>query len=135
LKTTKFLNLSAIMIILIAVAAGCGKNGNVLGPNELNNQVSFQISQQGGQNGGTEFLFKPSANVKISRIVSMLPSQQFADTTNFANINYVYSKDTTYVVGEYTGVQNGQQWKFEFSGSVPGQNTSNYKATTNYTVQ
>ena len=136
MKTTKFLNLTSIVIILVAVIlTGCSKNSNVIGPNNLNNQPSFQITQQAGLNGGTEFLFKPSFNVMISRIVSKYVAQQFADTINYTNVNYVYSKDTTYVINEYTGVENGQQWVFEFTGSLPGQNNSNYKISTNYRVQ
>jgi len=124
------------MLFLFFAAAfltGCSKSDNVLGPQ--NNQVSFQISQQAGFYGGTEFLFKPSVNIKISRIVSKYTAQQFADTLNLGNVNYIYSKDTTYIINEYTGVQAGQQWNFDFTGSVPNQNNSNYSVSANYTVQ
>jgi hypothetical protein len=124
-----------LLLFTAAVISGCGKNGSVVGPNSPNANLTFQISQRAGFNGGTEFLFKPSADVKISRIISIYAPQQFADTISYTNLNYVYSKDTVYIVNEYTGVQNGQQWNFSFTGSVPGQTNSGYNVTANYTVQ
>jgi hypothetical protein len=121
------------ILLLGIIIGGCSKNGSVTGPNGNNNQVSFQISQQGGNNGGVQFLFKPAADVKISRIISKLPAEQFADTISYTNTNYVYSKDTTYVINEYTGIQAGQQWNFNFTGL--GSNNSNYYVSVNYTAQ
>lgn len=135
MKTTKLFKFTAVIILLMVVSLGCNKNDSVLGPNGLNNQVSFTMAQQNGANGGVEFLFQPSVDVKISKMVSILPSQNFTDTIINNNSNYVFSKDTLYIVGEYTGVVNGQQWKFDFTGSIPGQNNSNYNVTANYTVQ
>ena len=120
------------LLITAAVIAGCSKNDSVLGPN--GNQVSFTITQQNGPNNGVEFLFNPSVDTKISRIVSRYAALQFADTISFANTNYTYSKDSVYLINEYVGVVNGQQWNFDFSGSTTGQNNSNYNVTTNYTV-
>ncbi|MCI0450361.1 MAG: hypothetical protein L0Y79_11370 [Chlorobi bacterium] len=135
MKSQKLIKLFFLFVSITAIAAsGCSKTDNVLGPN-LGSGVTFQISQQTGLNGGTEFLFKPSANIKVSRIISKLDAQQFADTISYTNTNYVYSRDTTYIINEYTSVQNGQQWKFNFTGSFPGQNNSNYDVTSNYTVQ
>jgi hypothetical protein len=129
----KIITLAAFLLVVIA--AGCNKNDGILGPNGFNNQVSFQISQQNGQNGGVEFIFQPSVDTKISRVISKLPAQQFADTINAPNPNYLYSKDSLYFINEYIGVQNGQQWNFDFTGTVPGMNNSNYTVTANYTVQ
>ena len=117
-----FLSIAALLVI---IAAGCNKNDSVMGPNGSN--VSFQISQQNGFNG-VEFLFTPSADTKITKIVSRYPAQQFADTVTFGNPNYTYSKDTIYIISEYIGVAAGQQWQFDFSGA-------NYNTTANYTVQ
>lgn len=134
MKTKKFIKISIALALLTAIViSGCSKSGNVVGPNSP--QVSFQISQQPGQNGGTEFLFTPSVDVKISRIISIYQPQQFADTISYTNVNYVYSKGTTYIINEYTGVQNGQQWNFNFTGSISGQQNSNYNVTANYTAQ
>lgn len=132
MKTQNLFKGLVLMAFLTVIAiTGCSKNDSITGPNT---QVTFPISQRQGQNGGTQFLFKPSANTKISRIVSNYPAQQFIDTLNFGNPNYVYSKDTTYIINEYVNVTPGQQWKFDFSGQVNGGN-SNYSVTSNYTVQ
>jgi hypothetical protein len=131
----KFIMFSLFTVFTAVIAlTGCSKNDSVIGPNG-SSQVSFQISQQSGQFGGVQFLFKPSVDTKISRIISKFSAQQFADTISFGNQNYVYSKDTVYIVSEYTGIQNGQQWNFDFTGSIPNQNNSNYTVTANYTAQ
>ena len=132
--TKKLIKTLVLPLAILAIfAAGCSKNNSVLGPDGGNQQISFQISQQPGNLGGVQFLFRPAVNVKISKIVSSLPAQQFADTIRFNNTNIVYSKDTTYIVGEYTGVQNGQQWNFNFSGQ--GNTNANYSVNVNYTAQ
>jgi hypothetical protein len=71
-------------------------------------------------------------DVKVSQVICRFEAQQFADTINFPNPNYVYSKDTVYIISEYTGIENGQLWRFSFAGSV---NNSNYNTTINYTAQ
>lgn len=134
MKTIKAIKLTVVLAALFTVIiTGCSKNDGVIGPN-FNSQVSFQISKQGGNFGGTQFLFRPSVDVKVSTIICKYDAQQFSDTISYANTNYVYSKDTTYIINEYTGVENGQQWKMNFTGSIPGQNNSNYDVTSNYTV-
>jgi hypothetical protein len=126
---------SAIIILIVFIAAGCSKNDGVLGPNGLNSQVTFRISQQQGINGGTEFLFTPGVDLNVSRIVLKYNAEQYTDTLKNNNTSYVFSKDTSYVIGEYTGVAAGQQWNFDFTGTVPGQINPNYSVTVNYTVQ
>lgn len=120
---------------LTLALSGCSKNDSVLGPNGFNSAVSFQITQQDGQFGGVQFLFKPSVDTRLSRIVSRYAAEQFADTISYGNQNYVYSKDTVYIINEYVGIQNGQQWNFDFTGSISNQNNSNYTVTANYTAQ
>jgi hypothetical protein len=112
---------------------GCSNTGGITNPNQ-NSQVSFKISQRQGVNNSTEFLFQPTADTKISRIVCRYPAQQFTDSLNFSNTNYNYSKDSVYIISDYINVQQGQQWKFDFSGTVSGMN-SNYSSTSDYTVQ
>jgi len=123
--------------MLALLAAGCSKTDSVLGPNGIlgGNQVTFQISQRNGINGGVEFMFKPSVDVKISRVVSIYQPENYTDTLNYTNTNFVYSKDETYIIQEYIGVVQGQQWNFNFTGQIPGQNNANYNVTANYTVQ
>ena len=131
---TKTNILIIIFFFAAAFLAGCNKNDSVLGPNQ-NNQVSFQIAQQNGLNGGVEFLFQPSVDLKITRMITEFPAQQLADTNYNPNPDYIFSKDTLYMIGEYTGVVNGQKWNFNFTGYIPGQNNLSYDVTSNYTVQ
>ena len=135
MKIQKIFKLPLVVAVLAAaIITGCSKNDGVIGPNFNSSQVSFQISKQVGNFGGTQFLFRPSVDAKISTIICKLEAQQFADTISFANTNYVYSKDTTYIIGEYTGIEIGQQWKMNFTGALPSQNNSSYNVTSNYTV-
>ncbi|MBZ0201520.1 MAG: hypothetical protein IT281_04395 [Ignavibacteria bacterium] len=119
--------------IMLAAASGCSNNGNVLGPNQ-NSNVTFSITQEVSQTGSMQFMFKPGTDIKISQLISKFPAEQFADTLIFGNPNYVYSKDTTYIINRYVNVYAGQHWIFDFTGTVPGSN-SQYNTSINYTVQ
>lgn len=132
---TKGIFKNSVLLALFGLAAfaGCSKNDSILGSNQ-NSGVSFQISQRNGANNGIEFLFKPSADAKISSIVCRFPAEQFADTIAGNNPNHVFSKDTIYFINEYINVTPGQHWQFDFSGSSPAGN-SPYNVTSNYTVQ
>ena len=131
---TKNIFKKSVLLALLALAslAGC-KHDTILGPNQ-NAGVNFQISQRNGANNGIEFLFRPSADAKISNVVCRFPAQQFADTIPSNNPNYVFSKDSTYTIHEYINVTPGQQWQFDFTGNSAAGN-SPYKVTSNYTVQ
>ena len=140
MKTMKAKNIfkNSILLVLLALAsfAGCSKNDNITGPNTFgpnqNAGVNFEISQQNGANNGIEFLFTPSSDAKISRVVCRFPAQQFADTIASNDPNLVFSKGTTYIINEYINVTPGQKWQFEFSGNS---GNSQYNVTSNYTVQ
>ncbi|MBV6478242.1 MAG: hypothetical protein HGGPFJEG_00992 [Ignavibacteria bacterium] len=131
---TKNIFKNAVILILFALAAftGC-KSNNVTGPNQ-NQEANFQISQRNGVNNSIEFLFKPSADAKILRVVCRFQEQQFVDTITNNNPNYLFSKDSIYTINEYINVAAGQQWQFDFTGNTPAGN-SPYKVTSNYTVQ
>ncbi len=101
------------LFVLSAVyAIGC--KSDTTGP--LNSGVTFAMSTAPGTTG-TFFTFKPGVDVKLTRVVVSLPAQPFFDTLTDGG-TYVYSKDTTYNLSEYTGVATGQQWKFYFTGST-----------------
>lgn len=122
------------LILIYLLVTGCSKNDSVIGPN-MNQQVSFQISQRTTATGSIQFMFKPNIDVNISKIVSRYNAQPFSDTLSFSNTAYVYSKDTTYIINNYTGVQSGQLWNFDFTGTIPGQPNATFSVTSNYTVQ
>lgn len=128
----KTLILLTVIFIAALFASGCKDNGVSDPMNQYN--VTFQISQRINPSGSVQFTFKPSADAKISSIVSKYAAEQFTDSLVYGNQNYVYSKDTTYIINNYTGVTQGQQWQFEFSGHAPSAN-STYKVTSSYTVQ
>jgi hypothetical protein len=115
-----------ILAYLLYFTAGC--NNSVTGPSASN--VTFSISQQPGTQG-VRFYGKPSVDVKLTKVISNVNT--FFDTVNVANPNYVFSKDTSYFINEYTGVQTGQQWKFNFIGATASGNTA-FNVTSSYTV-
>lgn len=127
------LKLSLLFIVILFAASGCNNTGSISGPDQ-NSNVSFTITQQLTQTGSMQFMFKPGIDIKISTLISKYPAEQFADTLSYGNPNYVYSKDTTYIINRYVNVYAGQQWVFEFKGTDPGSN-SQYSKTINYTVQ
>jgi hypothetical protein len=112
---------------------GCGDKSGVIGPNQSQN-VSFSITQQVTSTGSMQFMFKPAEDIKISRLISKFTAEQFTDTLTYGNPNYVYSKDTAYIINRYVNVFAGQQWIFDFTGTVPASN-SQYNVAINYTVQ
>ena len=116
----------AIAAYLIYTISGCGNS--VTSP--IAGNVTFSINQQAGQNGGIEFLAKPSLDVKITKVISK--EGTFADTIA-PPPTYVFSKDSFYVINEYNGVATGQQWTFNFTGTVNSDNSS-YNVTSNYSV-
>ncbi len=120
-------------VLMFAALSGCNNNGSVTGPNH-NANVSFSISQEVTQTGSMQFRFKPGSDIKISRLISRYPAEQFTDTLTYGNPNYIYSKDTVYIINNYINVVSGQQWIFDFAGSIPGSN-SQYNVSANYTVQ
>lgn len=116
-----------LFVLSVIYAIGC--KSNTTGP--LDSNVTFAMSSGAGTTG-TIFAFKPSVDVKLTRVIVSLPSQPFFDTLTDAG-TYVYSKDTVYNISEYTGVTTGQQWKFYFTGSTTS-NSAFTDATANYTV-
>lgn len=93
--------------------------------------ATFAMSTAPGTTG-TFFTFKPSVDVKLTRVVVSLPAQPFFDTLTDAG-TYVYSKDTIYNLSEYTGVATGQAWKFYFTGSTTS-NSAFTNAEANLTI-
>ena len=128
-----FKNSILFALVSLGVFAGCNKSENLLGPNQ-NLGVNFQISQRNGANNGIEFLFTPSEDTKISGVICRFPAQQLADTIQGNDPNQVFSKNSTYTINEYINVTPGHQWQFDFSGNS-AEGNSQYKVTSNYTVQ
>ncbi|MDZ4711139.1 MAG: hypothetical protein SGI89_02300 [bacterium] len=123
-----------ITALLLFIAAGCGSNstgGGIIGPGGGGN-VSFTIS--GTPNGQNyDFGFKPNVDVKVTTLIVGLPAQPFFDTIQNGNPAYVFSKDTVYNFGPYTGVQSQQAWTFQFAGTENSNGTA-YSTTANFVI-
>ncbi len=126
----------AVVLFVAASLYSCGNDSSGsggLGPGGGGSgSISFTISGQGDPNNYT-FAFKPSVDTKLSTVILALPAQQFADTLTNNNPNYVYSKDTTYALTNYQGVQSQQAWTITFTGNISSNNQA-YTVATNFTV-
>jgi hypothetical protein len=124
-----------MVILLLSFAYGCsddsaGSGG--IGGGPTGGSITFTITGQGDPNSYT-FGIKPSVDTKLTRIIASVPAVPFFDTLTSNNPNYVFSKDTTYALDPYQGVQTGQQWTFTFTGTTVS-NNSGYTVSTNFTV-
>lgn len=111
----------AFCVLLIFVCSCSDNNGT--GINQLGTGGNVTFTMQGTGNQTTyDFYFKPSIDVKIDKIIALLPAQNFTDTAANPNTNYVFSKDSSYTWYSYTGVTSAQQWTFRFSGVLVSNN-------------
>ncbi len=103
--------------------AGGGTGGN--------SQVSIEISHRAGQDPNTtEFIFKPNVDITIVKVDVQVNG--FNDTLN-GDGTTVFTKDSWNILGGYTGVASGQQWKFTFYGKIAA-NGSDYTTSVVYTI-
>lgn len=94
--------------------------------------VTFTISTTTGQQGEVTFNATPSANVKITKVTVGLPAQQLSDEyTDDGTI--VYNANQIVPINTYTGVATGQQWTFQFEGTLASDNQT-FNVTSNYTI-
>jgi hypothetical protein len=130
MKTNSLFKLltAGLLYFIVIYVVGCGSNSVT---NPLGGSVTFTMSQQPGATG-IQFLAKPSADCRITRVICNLPAQNIADTLTSNFPNYLYSKDTSYIINEYSGVATGQQWNFVFTGTDAA--NAAYTTTSNYTI-
>lgn len=95
--------------------------------------VTFTMSTEQGQQG-VNFRFKPSTSVTVTQVTVSLPAQQFQDVVTNPNPNEVFGTANGFVVGEYTGVQTGQQWTFNVQGKIGSATGTAYNVNTNFTI-
>lgn len=106
---------------------GGGNNGGG------NGAITFSIRSEAGQNGGSEFDAEPSANITLTQInVEETSGTGFTDQIQ-GDGTTVYQTNTWYKVSEYTGVQSGMKFTFEFIGKTSPAGTD-FDVTSNYTV-
>lgn len=132
----KYLSILFFLFVL-TIYSGCGSdstggNGGIGPGGGGGGTVTFTM--QGQANGANyNFYFKPSVDVKVSRIIANLPAQPYADTITNTNTAYVFSKDSSYTWYEYQGITTGQAWNFVFTGNIVSDGSA-YTSTANFTV-
>lgn len=123
----------AIFAFVIAIA-GCGDSGtgnSLLGGNGTGT-VTFTMGVQTGGGGGTQFTWSPSTTVKVTRLI--LSTTGFSDTiTDNSGTSYAGGQTWVYPQ-EYTGVTTGQQWQFNFTGTIDSANNAAFTSTANLTI-
>ena len=116
------------------IISSCKKDSstNPIGP-QVGGTITFTMSTEQGQQG-VNFRFKPSTSVTVTQVTVSLPAQQFQDVVTNPNPNEVFDTANGFVVGEYTGVQTGQQWTFNVQGKIGSSTGTAYNVNTNFTI-
>lgn len=130
----------SILFSLLALTfySSCGSDSTGgsggIGPGGGGGTGSVTFTIQGQATGANyNFYFKPSVDVKVSRIIANLPAQPYSDTITNTNTAYVFSKDSFYTWYEYQGITTGMAWNFVFSGNIVSGGSA-YTSTANFTV-
>ncbi|MBK7104692.1 MAG: hypothetical protein IPH62_05360 [Ignavibacteriae bacterium] len=95
--------------------------------------VTFTIGTSQGEQGGIYFTAAPSVSVKITKVTVSLPAQQFTDVLQGDGAT-VYNANEAVLLQEYVGVENGQQWTFQFEGTLASNNQT-FSVNSNFTVR
>ena len=128
--------LSTFILFFLVWLTGCSDNptdsstGGIGGG--ISTGISFSIMCQDGENGGMEFLCKPNVDVTLTSVNVKVPDVNFDETYECDGVT-VYTKNNWQVVNEYTGVETGMKFVFNFIGKTSPDN-KDFNVTTNYTV-
>lgn len=127
---------------LLSIITGCSDDTSVTSPasgglgvgggGTGGGSVTFTISSTTGQQGEVIFNATPSVSVKITKVTVSLPAQQFTDPLA-GDGTTVYNANQLVTLETYTGVSSGQQWTFQFEGSLSSNNET-FNVTSNYTI-
>lgn len=138
MKTNKIILLlvSSFVVFLF----GCSDDSNDSNPVGLGGlggtggqgSVSFTIGSTIGQQGGIIFTATPSVDVKITQVTVSLPAQQYTDVLQ-GDGTTVFNANQTAQLEEYVGTEKGQQWTFQFEGTLAADGKA-FDVTSNYTV-
>ncbi|MGA9116630.1 MAG: hypothetical protein WB626_07640 [Bacteroidota bacterium] len=125
--------------LLLLLAGGCSKDSGTGtnpfgggGPGGGGGGVTFTITSGQGQQG-IVFRGAPSTAVTVTQIIAALPAAGYADTIA-GDGTTVFQAGTAYDIGEYTGVAQGQAWRFSFQGRLGNAQGTQYNVSSNYTV-
>ena len=132
----KIISISLLLITIIIL--GCQDDSNTgvtdpfgTGTNTGTGNVTFSMSTTQGQQG-VIFVATPSVAVKITKVTVSLPAQQFTDVLTDDGTT-VFNANEGVQLDEYTGVASGQQWTFQFEGSLANGGQA-FNVTSNYTI-
>lgn len=118
------------VFILAILIAGCSKNDTGTGLLGNSNAVTFTMGVQNSTNG-VQFTWQPSVDVKVTKLI--LSTTGFSDTIT-DNSGTTYTANQPWAYGnEYTGVTTGQQWQFNFTGTLASNNQA-FTSTANLTI-
>ncbi len=93
------------------------------------NDVTFQVSAQQGQQGGTVFFLTPSVDIRIDKLDV---TQNNQSTTITGDGTTIFTNTNGLTVGEYT-TTTGDQFTFVFTGKIAASN-NNFTSTVSFTV-
>jgi len=112
---------------------GGGNVGN--GGNGGSGGVTITISSRQEQDGSTVFAATPSVAVKLSKLTVSVPAEQYTESFQFDGTTVVNANVTEDFL-QYpanAGVATGQQWTFQFEGTLAADNQA-FNITSNYTI-
>ncbi len=119
------------VFILAILFTACSKNDTGTGLLGNTNTVTFTMGTQTGAGGGVQFTWQPSVDVKVTKLI--LSTTGFSDTIT-DNSGSTYTANQPWAYGnEYTGVTSGQQWQFNFTGTLASNNQA-FTSTANLTI-
>jgi hypothetical protein len=120
---------SIILFFFIGCSDDNNSDSNPFGPEQTSGSVTFQVSIQQDQQIGSFFHFKPSVDVKITKVVGVLNNQSY-------NIDGDPNAVMTVAEGFSITVSNpqaGDQWLFTITGKIASTG-SDFTSTVNFTV-
>ncbi len=128
-------SLLAMLALIILFVAGCSKKNSsnpVDAPGNTQPAVNFTMHLESGSQGMVIFA-KPDVDVKLTKVVLSFPAGNFTDTVTNDNPQTVFPKNIAIQLGEYTGIDGGQQWVLTFHGTIAATGQQFVK-TINWTV-
>ena len=137
-----FLTISVLLVLGCKDNATGPTTGGFGGGGTGGGAVTFTMgtTQQGTQQGGVFFTFKPSVAVTAASLTFKLPAQSFETTLTNPTPTDIFDANTEYIADpgdgsfEFTGVQPGQQWQFVFVGKIGSPTGADYNVTANFTI-
>ncbi len=75
----------------------------------------------------------PSTDVRLTQVILSFPAEQFTDSLTNPSPNDVFPKNGNIELGEYSGIEGGQQWVLKFIGFDATTNQP-FEVTMNWTV-